>query len=86
MLCLQTNFSGTSASQTMTDGAHVLAHNLYVDPTHLTIWGDGTSGTATVSGTWTGAQRMHPCLRKDPAGQNAAVRAYADLITVTVTF
>jgi spore coat protein U-like protein len=80
------NGSGTFASRTMTNGPHVLAYNLYVDPTHLTIWGDGTSGTVTVSGTGTGANAGTPVYGRIPAGQNASVGTYADLITVTVTF
>jgi spore coat protein U-like protein len=78
--------SGTFASRTLLNGASVLAYNLYVDPTHLTIWGDGTSGTGAASGTGTGANVGTPVYGRIPAGQNASVGSYADLITVTVTF
>jgi len=78
--------SGTFASRTLTAIGSALAYNLYVDPTRLTIWGDGTGGTATVSGTGTGANVETTVYGRIPAGQNVAVGSYSDLITVTVTF
>jgi spore coat protein U-like protein len=70
----------------MTSGTHVLTYNLYLDPTHLTIWGDGSSGTGTVSGTGTGANVGTPVYGRIPPGQNASVGSYSDVITVTVTY
>jgi spore coat protein U-like protein len=78
--------SGTFASRTLTTIGSALAYNLYLDPTHLTIWGDGTGGTGTVSGTGIGANIGTPVYGRIPPGQNVAVGSYSDLITVTVTF
>lgn len=78
--------SGSFASRALTNGPYVLGYNLYLDPTRLTIWGDGSSGTGTVSGTGAGANVGTPVYGRIPAGQNAAVGSYADVITVTVTF
>lgn len=78
--------TGTFSLRTLTNGASVLAYNLYLDPTHLTIWGDGSSGTGTISGTGTGANVGTPVYGRIPPGQNASVGSYADVITVTVTF
>jgi spore coat protein U-like protein len=78
--------SGTFASRTLTTIGSALAYNLYLDPTRLTIWGDGTGGTGTVSGTGTGANVGTPVYGRIPAGQNVAVGSYSDLITITVTF
>jgi spore coat protein U-like protein len=75
---------GTYASRSMTSGTTVLAYNLYVDPTRLTIWGDGSSGTATVSGS--GTTGSSPVYGRIPARQNAFVGTYSDIVTVTVTF
>jgi spore coat protein U-like protein len=75
---------GTYASRNMTSGTNVLAYNLYVDPTRLTIWGDGSSGTATVSGS--GTTGSSPVYGRIPARQNAFVGTYSDIVTVTVTF
>lgn len=78
--------SGTFAARTLTTVGGALSYNLYLDPTRLTIWGDGTGSTGTVSGTGTGANVGTPVYGRIPAGQNVAVGSYSDLITVTVTF
>jgi len=78
--------SGTFASRTLTTTGSALAYNLYLDSTHLTIWGDGTGGTGTFSGTGTGANVGTTVYGRIPARQNVAVGSYSDLITVTVTF
>ena len=78
--------SGTFYSRTMTNGPYSLAYNLFIDPTRLTIWGDGSSGTTTVSGTGTGANVGTPVYGRIPAGQNAYVGSYSDVLTITVTF
>jgi len=76
--------SGTFASRTLVSGANLLSYNLYVDPAHLTIWGDGSPGTATVSGS--GTSRNFTVYGRVPARQNAFVGSYSDTITVTITF
>jgi spore coat protein U-like protein len=78
--------SGTFASRTLTTLGSVLAYNLYLDSTRLTIWGDGTGGTGTFSGMGTGSDVGTTVYGRIPAGQNVAVGTYSDLITVTVTF
>ena len=78
--------SGTYTARAMTSGVNILAYNLYLDPTRLTIWGDGSSGTGTVSGTGTGAVVGSPVYGRIPAGQNAYVGSYTDVVIVTVTF
>lgn len=76
--------TGTFASRTLVSGANLLSYNLYVDPAHLTIWGDGSPGTATVSGS--GTSRNFTVYGRIPARQNASVGSYSDTITVTITF
>ena len=78
--------SGTFASRSMTSGTHVLAYNLFLDSTRLTIWGDGSAGTGTVSGTGTGGNTATTVYGRIPARQNAFVGSYSDVVTVTVTF
>ncbi|HEY4274254.1 MAG TPA: spore coat U domain-containing protein [Rhizomicrobium sp.] len=68
---------------------NTLNYNIYTTPGFATIWGDGSSGTATQTfnssllslGTinFTGYGRL-------PAGQFVAPGAYMDTLTVTVTF
>jgi spore coat protein U-like protein len=78
--------SGTFSSRTLTNGSHLLAYNLYLDPTRLTIWGDGSSGSGTVSGTGTGSNLATSIYGRIPAGQNAWMGPYTDLVTITVNF
>ena len=78
--------SGTFGSRTLTGTGGSLAYNLFLDSTHLTIWGDGSSGTGTLSGTGTGVNKGTPVYGRIPARQNVHVGSYSDLITVTVTF
>lgn len=78
--------SGTFASRAMTSGTNLLYYNLYLDATRLTIWGDGSAGTGTVSGTGTGAAVGSTVYGRIPWGQNAVVGSYSDSIIVTVTF
>jgi len=78
--------SGTFSSRTLTSGGNILAYNLYLDPTRLTIWGDGSAGTGTFSGTGTGSNVPTPVYGRISAGQNAWVGTYTDVVTITVNF
>src|SRR5205814_2154905 len=65
--------SGTFSSRALRNGGQILAYNLYLDPTHLTIWGDGSAGTGTFSGMGTGSNIATPVYGRIPAAQNAWV-------------
>ena len=83
---LSSGTSGTYSSRSLSNGPFLLLYNLFTDPTRLTIWGDGSSGTGTFSGTGTGSNIGTPVYGRISAGQNAYVGSYADSVTVTVTF
>jgi len=76
--------SGTFAARTLTSGPDVLGYNLYLDATHLTVWGDGSPGTSTIAGL--GTSGSYTVYGRIPAHQDARVGTYADTITVTITF
>jgi spore coat protein U-like protein len=62
-----------------------ISYNLYLDPAHARIWGDGSSGTETAIGNGEDARhtiygRIDANQRKVPAGD------YFDQILVTVNF
>lgn len=76
--------AGTFASRVMLSGSYELNYNLYTTSRHLTIWGDGTSGTVTINGT--GKRASHTVYGLIPALQNVPVGSYSDTVTVTVTF
>jgi spore coat protein U-like protein len=78
--------NGTYASRAMSGGGTVLQYNLYTDPTHLIVWGDGTGGTSVGAGLATGANQVHTVYGRIPAAQNVPVGTYSDMIIVTVTF
>jgi spore coat protein U-like protein len=76
--------TGSYTSRTLMSAGNLLNYNLYLDPTRLTIWGDGSAATGTVSGAGiTGSSTVYGRI---PARQNAVVGIYADIVTVTVTF
>lgn len=78
--------SGTFSSRALTNAGQILVYNLYLDPTHLTIWGDGSGGTGTFNGTGTGSNIATPVYGRIPAAQNARVGSYTDVVTITVIF
>ena len=76
--------SGTYSARTLLSAGNLLIYNLYLDPTRLTIWGDGSAATGTVNGT--GITGSYTVYGRIPARQNAVVGAYGDIVTVTVAF
>jgi len=91
--------AGTSGSgfnpRQLASGANRLDYNLYTGSARTTVWGDGTGGTGTVSGSISTSLLALVCLAGNanhtiygriPASQNAAAGVYADTITITVTY
>ncbi|HYI48982.1 MAG TPA: spore coat protein U domain-containing protein [Allosphingosinicella sp.] len=80
--------SGASfASRRMTSGANLLTYNLYTTAARTTVWGDGTAGTGTLGGTGTGNFQAVTVYGRVGAGQTSVpAGAYADTVTVTVTY
>jgi spore coat protein U-like protein len=80
---------GTGATVTarkMTGPASaLLAYGLFQDAGHTVGWG-GTAGTDTVAGTGNGATQPITVYGQIPTAQYVAPGAYADTITVTVTY
>lgn len=77
---------GTFSSRTLLSGSNALSYNLYTTSQHLSIWGDGTSGTVTQSGIGSGTATAFTVYGMIPALQNVPVGSYADTVTVTVTY
>ncbi|MDD5633165.1 MAG: spore coat U domain-containing protein [Methylococcales bacterium] len=86
--------SGSSFSSRVmtstTNSGHHLNYNLYTNSSRTSVWGDGSAGTATVSGGFLvgiGSQsRDHDIFGRIPARQNAYVGSYSDTITMTINF
>ena len=71
--------------------AYTLSYNLYTDNARTMVWGDGTSGTSTVSDSY--AILLLPITHNFtvygfiPGSQiSAGVGSYSDSVTVTITF
>lgn len=71
----------------MTGAAGELAYRLYTDAGRTRAWGDGSGGTATLSGSGTGAPQSYEVHGEILPDQNG-VRAgdYADRVVVTITY
>ncbi|MGZ5094039.1 MAG: Csu type fimbrial protein [Burkholderiales bacterium] len=76
--------SGTYTSRSMSGAGSSLSYNLFVDPTRLIVWGDGTPGTSVVAGATTNAS--HTIYARIPQRQNVPVGVYADTVIVTLSF
>jgi spore coat protein U-like protein len=82
--------SGNFTSRQLTSDKDSLAYNIYVDPTRLQVWGDGTAGTSVVSDSYALSQtqvtRMYGIYGRVPGKQNKQAGSYSDVLTVTVTY
>jgi len=90
-LSVSTGASDSYATRYMHAGADKLAYNVYLDPGHSEILGNGSGGSyaPTESGTVTAGQiyQVSGALYGFmPASQNVAPGSYADTLVVTVTY
>ncbi len=72
-----------------TAGDPLLGYQIYSNSAHTTIWGDGTNGSSTVSGTGTGpgAAITETMYGQVSAGQTVLTGSYKDNpVNVTVTY
>ncbi len=80
--------AGAFNPRKMSNGSSRLNYNMFIDSTYTTIWGDGTSGTATQS--YTQSENLGQISFTDygqvPASQFVTAGSYTDTITVTVTY
>lgn len=81
---------GSAATQiarklTGPDGA-ALNYGIFTDAARSTVWGDGTAGTGWKVGAGAGVAQPVMMYGRVPAAQAAMVGAYADTITVTLTY
>jgi spore coat protein U-like protein len=77
-------------SRKMYSNAYALNYNLYTNPARTLIWGDGTRGTSTVTGSANCSLTnacQHVVYGRIPASQGqAAVGNYSDTIIVTLAY
>jgi spore coat protein U domain-containing protein, fimbrial subunit CupE1/2/3/6 len=89
---LSPGLSGSYAARTMLSGANVLNYNIYWDPQHTVVMGNGTGGsyggtagpiTVQNGGSIQATGTMYGFV---PPNQDPAPGSYSDVITVTVTY
>jgi spore coat protein U-like protein len=86
-LLLNPGGAGSYSPRRLAGGAYTLAYNLYTDALRSAVWGDGSGGTATVSGAFALPGAIdHTVYGRVPAQQNVGAGAYIDTITVTLNF
>ncbi|HZX31656.1 MAG TPA: spore coat U domain-containing protein [Rhodocyclaceae bacterium] len=89
-ISLSAGSSGSYAVRRLQNGSNHLNYNLYSDFTRLTVWGDGSGGSSSVSDSYLlvvlTLARDYPVYGRIPAGQNVPAGSYADTILVTVNY
>ncbi|MEQ1661077.1 MAG: spore coat U domain-containing protein [Thiobacillus sp.] len=85
--------SGASyASRSMAQGVERLNYNLYRNAARSQIWGNGTGGSQTITGTHNLSNgsptrnRNHTLYGRIPALQNVAAGNYLDTLAITLIF
>lgn len=81
--------SGATAANrllTRNGGAQTVGYNLYTSSALSTIWGDGTGGTSTVTGTGSGLSQVSTVYGRVPAQNTPQAGTYIDTVIVTVTY
>lgn len=85
--------SGSYANRQLSSGAHKLAYNLYTDPSHTTLWGDGSAASQLINGgLLLDVLGLSPgqsfwIYGRIPGRQLTAVPgSYSDTINVTLTY
>lgn len=86
MISINAGSSASFSPRTMLSGASALNYNLYVDAARTTIWGDGTSGTATVAGTVSTKPVTNDIFGRIFPLQSVAAGSYSDSLIVTINF
>lgn len=86
-ISIGTGSSGSFSPRTLqrVGGGGTLMYDVYIDPTRLVIWGDGTLGTGTVSGVCGGDCNIL-AYGRIPGAQVVPSGSYADDVLITVDF
>ena len=85
-IALSTGNSGSFATRQTSTSMPYLSYNLYTTSGYTSIWGDGTGGSVTVTGTDTTATNNYTVYGQLPTPQGVTPQGYTDNITVTVTY
>ncbi len=79
------NNSSTFSPRQMSNNSQLLNYDIYTDSNQTTIWGDGTSGTSTITNSKVVSVNL-PIYGTIPARQDVTVGTYQDNVSITVNF
>jgi spore coat protein U-like protein len=91
-LTASTGAGGSYVNRAMFQASERLAYNLYRNSARTTIWGNGSGGSSTMTGSFNLSigtptrLRNHIVYGRIPPSQNAASGSYSDTLVVTLTF
>ncbi len=66
------------------ENSRPLLYNLYLDPNHSRVWGDGTSSTSVINDIGNGQQKSYSVFSKVFANQSVPPGVYSDAVTIVV--
>ena len=78
--------NGTYEQRILSSGAYSLNYNLYTAADRVFVWGDASSGSASVSGSGIGAPVNHVVYARTPPNQNVPAGGYSDTISIMINF
>ena len=78
--------NGTYEQRILSSGAYSLNYNLYTAADRAFVWGDASSGSASVSGSGIGAPVNHVVYARTPPNQNVPAGVYSDTISIMINF
>jgi spore coat protein U-like protein len=86
-IALSSGSAGDFTDRHMSHAGSRLNYQLYTNPARRVVWGDGTGGSATMSGFCSGyCNNDQPIYGRIPPRQPVVPGRYADTVTVTVIF
>lgn len=81
--------SGDATQRTLRQGANSLNYNLYVDAARTVVFGNGTTGTQTITSPLNGLLifgQSSVIYGRIPARQRPAAGSYSDTVVITIVY
>lgn len=79
--------AGDVTTRRMADASsNYLPYQIYLDSSHNTVWGNGTSGSASSGHTGDGSAQGYTAYGRIPASQYVVPGSYTDTVVATITY
>lgn len=89
-ILINTGQSSSFTQRWLSNGQHRLFYNLYIDPPHTRIWGDGSTTTYVVGDRYiignNPLPKSYTLYGLIPARQNVSAGSYQDSLIITVNY